>query len=227
MYCLKVGKRRARGLASEMRAVPGRATICGYRAFQCTEETMSDQLDYEINKELGECYLFMGDFEKAEDYYRKAAAATTTQPAPFIGLATIAVQRGDLQNAMTLYSKALAIEENDRALAGMGLVKMETGAHADAFTYFEQALRLNPENAVAMNCIVREGYQLKRLEEVVPYLEAALAVSPDKEDVRISLAGCLISLGQTDKATEHLERVLAKNPANISANQLYDHLKAA
>ena len=188
---------------------------------------MSNQRDYEINKELGECYLFMGEFDKAEDYYRKAAAAEASQPAPFIGLATIAVQRGDLQNAMTLYSKALTIEENDRALAGMGLVKMETGAHEEAFDYFRQALRLNPENAVAMNCIVREGYQLKRLEEVVPHLEAALAVDPAKEDVRISLAGCLITLGQMDKATEHLESVLAKNPANVSANQLYEHLKAA
>ena len=24
---------------------------------------MENQLDYEINKELGECYLFMGDFD--------------------------------------------------------------------------------------------------------------------------------------------------------------------
>ena len=35
---------------------------------------MDNQLDYEINKELGECYLFMGDFDKAEEYYRKAAS---------------------------------------------------------------------------------------------------------------------------------------------------------
>ena len=34
---------------------------------------MSSHLDYEINKELGECYLFMGDLNKAENYYQKAA----------------------------------------------------------------------------------------------------------------------------------------------------------
>ena len=42
---------------------------------------MSNQLDYEINKELGECYLFMGDFDKAEEYYRKAAGSN----ANFVG----------------------------------------------------------------------------------------------------------------------------------------------
>ena len=31
------------------------------------KETMSDLLDYEINKELGECYLFMGEYEKAAE----------------------------------------------------------------------------------------------------------------------------------------------------------------
>lgn len=188
---------------------------------------MSSHLDYEINKELGECYLFMGDFDKAEDYYRKAAAAVATQPDPFLGLATIAVQRGALEDAMTLYGKALALEENDKALAGMGLVKMETGAHEEAFSHFAQALRFNPENPVALNCLVREGYQLGRLEEVVPCLEAALAADPHKEEVRISLAGCLMSLGRVDEASGHLETVLTENPANISAKELYDHIKAA
>ena len=49
---------------------------------------MSNQLDYEINKELGECYLFMGDFDKAEEYYRKAAGSNSQSAAPFLGLAT-------------------------------------------------------------------------------------------------------------------------------------------
>ena len=43
---------------------------------------MSNQLDYEINKELGECYLFMGDFDKAEEYYRKAASSNSQSAAP-------------------------------------------------------------------------------------------------------------------------------------------------
>ena len=30
---------------------------------------MSNQLDYEINKELGECYLFMGDFDNARRFF--------------------------------------------------------------------------------------------------------------------------------------------------------------
>ena len=46
------------------------------------EDNMDNQLDYEINKELGECYLFMGDFDKAEEYYRKAASNNAQSAAP-------------------------------------------------------------------------------------------------------------------------------------------------
>ena len=55
---------------------------------------MSQHLDYEINKELGECYLFMGDLDKAENYYRKAANSAGEYADSYLGLATIAVQRG-------------------------------------------------------------------------------------------------------------------------------------
>ena len=50
------------------------------------KETMSDLLDYEINKELGECYLFMGEYEKAAEYYEKAAASGSEFAAPQMGL---------------------------------------------------------------------------------------------------------------------------------------------
>lgn len=188
---------------------------------------MSSHLDYEINKELGECYLFMGDFEKAEGYYKKAAASNGVHPDPYLGLATIAVQRGQLEAAFELYTKAVSIEENDKALAGLGLVKMEMGAHEEAFDYFEKAIGFNPENAVALNCLVREGYHLSQLERVVPCLEASLAVNPDKEEIRTSLAGCLVSLGRENEAKTHLESILAVNPTSENAKDLYEHIVAA
>lgn len=187
---------------------------------------MSSHLDYEINKELGECYLFMGDLDKAEEYYRKAASSNGVHPDPYLGLATIAVQRGRLDEAMTLYRKATSIEETDKSLAGMGLVEMEIGAHDEAFTHFAQALERNPENAIALNCLVREGYHLGRVAEVIPYLESGVAASPDKETVRVALAGCLISAGRADEARDHLEYVLERHADYDDAKVLYDSIAA-
>lgn len=186
-----------------------------------------NQLDYEINKELGECYLFMGDFDKAKDYYQKASSAMEDRPEPYMGLATIAIQCGDFDKAMELYNKALDMGMEDKALAGIGLVKMELGADEEAFTYFEKAARHNPSNVVALNCLVREGYKLNQLDKVVPILEESIKTYPDREELRISLAGCLISLGRNDEAIKQIETVLQYNPSSVVAREFFNHIMAA
>lgn len=182
---------------------------------------MSNHLDYEINKELGECYLFMGELDKAEEYYKKAATSNGVHPDPYLGLATIAVQRGKLDEALVLYRKADTIESSDKTLAGMGLIYMDRGNHAEAMEFFMRALEHNPENMIAMSGMIQESYALDRVAEVVPVLETSLAHAPGKDAVRFSLAGCLIWLGRNAEAMKHLEVLLEKDPANEGARQLY------
>jgi len=185
---------------------------------------MSSHLDYEINKELGECYLFMGDLDKAVEYYDKAVKSNGVHPDPYLGLATIAVQQGELERAFDLYKKAAEIEKSDKALAGMALVEMETGRQNEAFDHFSQALDLNPENMISIFMLVQLGHVLSRLDEVIPHMENYLAIDPLKHDVRYSLAGCLTCVGKTDEAKAQLERILEAAPDNESAKELLEHL---
>ncbi len=177
-------------------------------------------LDYEINKELGECYLFMGELDKAEDYYKKAASSNGIHPDPYLGLATIAVQRGDLENALVLYTKAHGIDANDKTFAGMGLVKMEQGAKEDAFGLFLEALARNPENMVALLSIIRLGHELERLPQILAPLESYLSINPGKSEVRYSLAGCLVCLDRKDEAQAQLEQIIAADPDFAPAQEL-------
>ncbi|GFK93744.1 TPR repeat-containing protein YrrB [Fundidesulfovibrio magnetotacticus] len=187
---------------------------------------MSGHLDYEINKELGECYLFMGDLDKAEEYYRKAMNSNGIHPDPYMGLATIAVHRGDLDAAFGFYRKAANVEATDKSLSGMALIEMERGEHEAAFGHFAQALDHNPENMVALYSLIRLGHAMDRVDEVVPHLEDCLAVDPLKHDIRYSLAGCLITAGRPEEAREHLERILQQEPSYARAVELKEHLEA-
>ncbi|MDL2210688.1 tetratricopeptide repeat protein [Desulfovibrio sp. OttesenSCG-928-O18] len=186
---------------------------------------MSTHIDYEINKELGECYLFMGDFDKAETYYQKAATAAPDQADAYLGLATVAVQKGDLECAAANYTKASELKASDRPLAGLGLIAMEQGRHEDAFAHFTQALDINPVSMVAINGLVQEGYFLNKLEDIIPYLRAAIA-EDDAEPVRYTLAGCLTALGRDEEAKQELETLLGVNPDNQSARELYARVAA-
>ncbi|MGE4553477.1 MAG: tetratricopeptide repeat protein [Desulfovibrionaceae bacterium] len=181
---------------------------------------MSQHLDYEINKELGECYLFMGELDKAREYYSKAAKSNGVHPDPYLGLATIAVQRGELDEAMTMYRKAHSIEPSDKSLSGIALILMENGETAQAFDLFSEALAINPANMVALFSLVRLGHELDRLGAVVVHLENYLQVNPAKNEVRYALAGCLVCLDRRDEAVRELERILDADPDNGPAKEL-------
>ncbi|WP_022662482.1 tetratricopeptide repeat protein [Paucidesulfovibrio longus] len=186
---------------------------------------MSAHLDYEINKELGECYLFMGELDKAEEYYQKAAKSNGIHPDPYLGLATIAVQRGALEEAMTQYQKAHTIEATDKSHAGIGLILMESGDPGGAFEHFVEALVINPENMVALFSMVRLGHETDRLGEIVPHLENYLSIDPGKHEVRYALAGCLVCMDLKAEAVAQLERILEADPANDAAQELLAQIR--
>jgi tetratricopeptide (TPR) repeat protein len=182
-------------------------------------------IDYEINKELGECYLFMGEYAKAGEYYSKAVACDLGYAEPYIGLATIAMQLGKAEEARNYYEIALGMDASVKAYAGLGLALMELGLHKEAFRHFTVALGIEPNNMIAMNAMVQMAYKLNRLEEALPLLEEALRVSED-ETVRFALAGCLSYLGRDTEARGQLEILLGRNPANSNAQELYATLVA-
>ncbi len=189
------------------------------------EKTMSDLLDYEINKELGECYLFMGEYEKATEYYEKAAESGSEFAAPQMGLATIAVQVGDYDKATVHYQKALELEKSDNAYTGLGLVAMTKELHAEAFEYFKNALEIKATNTVALGCLVQETYALDKVDEAVLFVEKFYEETKDPQ-IRITLAGCLIYLGRKDEAKLHLEEALKELPDNEDAKDLYSFIAA-
>jgi tetratricopeptide (TPR) repeat protein len=184
-----------------------------------------NHIDYEITKELGECYLFMGEFDKARDYYRRAMESNPQMYDPYMGLAAVAVNSGDLEEAYALYEKANAISPGEKPLTGIGMIALELGRHEEAFARFQEALRENPGNMVAVNGLLQLAYVLDRLEDAIPFLESALETG-DTEAVRYALAASHLTMGHEDEARNHLELLLGDNPHNDSAKQLYAHLAA-
>ncbi|MDR0827248.1 MAG: tetratricopeptide repeat protein [Desulfovibrio sp.] len=183
------------------------------------------QIDYEINKELGECYLFMGEYDKARDYYNKAIECDGGVADPFLGLAAIAVQKGNYNDALAFYTKASQVNPGEKSFTGMGMIEVEQGSYATAFEHFAAALSFNPGNMLAVNSLVQLGYVLNRLDDVLPHLEAALEPG-DTDAVRYTLAACLMATGKNAAAKRHLEILLGANPANTGAKELYAQLAA-
>ncbi len=184
-----------------------------------------NQIDYEINKELGECYLFMGEYGRARDYYRKAAENNPDVSDPYMGLAAVALNEGDLNAALLLYRKAALVQPGPKPFTGVAMVEAELGLHNEAYESYAKALSYESGNMFVLNNILQLAYVLGRIEELIPYLEAGLE-SGDTEAVRYALAGCLTTLGRDEEAKQHLEILLRDNPTNGVAQQLYAQFAA-
>jgi len=187
---------------------------------------MSGHLDYEINKELGECYLFMGELDKAEEYYKKAVSSNGIHPDPYIGLATVAVQRGELNDAMVMYEKAHKIEPTDKSLSGIALIRMENGEKENSYSMFIEAIKMNPENMVALFSLIRLSHELDRVGDIIPYLKDYLEIDPAKHEVRYSLAGCLACTEQNEAAREQLEKILEMDPEHETAKEMLEQIQS-
>ncbi len=185
---------------------------------------MSSHLDYEINKELGECYLFMSELDKAESYYQKAMDSNSELTAPYLGLATIAMQRNQIDVALDYYTKASKIELCDKSLAGIGLVYVEQGKSEDAFVKFQESLEINPNNAVALACLIRICYLENKVGEAIPFLEKALKVE-EKDSTIVTLAGCYITVGRNEEAEKLLTDLVVVDPTNKEAVEILHFLQ--
>jgi predicted Zn-dependent protease len=86
----------------------------------------------------------------------------------------------------------------------------------DAQHCLDELLRRQPDH---FHALVRRGWtaqSMSRYPEAVAYLDKALALRPDADSVRLSLAELQIAIGRFTDAREHLEALHARQPDNPS-----------
>lgn len=88
----------------------------------------------------------------------------------------------------------------------LGELAVERGDHAAAVTYFQEVLRLNPDN---LNVLIHLGTLLTdagRLADARRHLERALALAPDSFLTHFSLGAHFASTGDVGRARYHLRQ---------------------
>ena len=128
----------------------------------------------------------------------------------YIVLASLYRENGQEEKGREIFDQAVTFfPDSDELLFEYGLYLEQSGDQAGAMEKMQQALKLEPRNAAALNYV---GYTWAdkgiNLEQALKYIEQAVALEPEDGFIRDSLGWVYFRMGNIDQAIEELERAV-------------------
>jgi arylsulfatase A-like enzyme/Tfp pilus assembly protein PilF len=179
---------------------------------------------------LGEAYLELREFEKAEQAYRLSLRSTSENPRKLCRLGDALAGQGRTAQAVECYDRALAASpEYTLAHSRLGMLRLEAGQFAQASEHFRRCVARDPQSALALTNLAYALGQLGRYAEAAELLQKALERRPKLRRAHRYLWQALLANGRRDAAiaalrqarealpddlslTRHLARLLASDP---------------
>jgi protein O-GlcNAc transferase len=173
-----------------------------------------------------EAALARGDLTGAASAFRKAIAQQSGNPHVYNNLGVILAQRGELDEAIPLFRKALALDARHidarrnliAALDARAAAHFQAGRHKEAAIGFGELIALDPLAAKAWTDLGASLAAMGRISDAVEQHLRAVELDPDYPLALSNLGSALHSLGRSDEAARVLERALVLAP---------DHWRAA
>ena len=132
--------------------------------------------------------------------------------------ALAAQEKGDLERAEVLYSKALALApERPSVMNNLATVLFQLKKYAESKHLCERLLEVNLQDAVALLNLGNCQLKLNSTEEALISYERALRITPDYPDALTNRGNALLELKRPEEALASHDRALAVNPDHTEA----------
>ena len=165
-------------------------------------------------------------YVEAEQLYATIVAQNAMSARAICGQAALTAANGEWAKAKSLFAKALEYRsEYDVALSGLGLCSAQEKNPAAAWTFYNRALKSNPENTRALLGTIETGYSLQKLTDVEQVIRNYLEVHPADLDFMYSLAGCCFAQGKVMDAVEAINTITLFEPNHKNARELEQMIK--
>jgi len=152
-------------------------------------------------------------------FWLDCAAKSPKKARPHNNLAVIIADRGNINEAIAYFDKALQIKpEYAEAHNNKGLALARQGKLEEAVGHFSESLQIKPNYADAHsnlgNALARQG----RLEEAIRHCSEALRIRPDFAKAHNNLGIALAKQGKHGKAMNHYFEALRIKPDYADAH---------
>ena len=174
--------------------------------------------------EVGRNYLSFGavfyerDYlEQAQEFFRLAEKDDPSGAEPLYGLGSVYLEQKESKEARVCFERAVKATADypatlPNAWNNLGILSAREGKTDEAIEYFQKALAINPEHAVALQNLGNAYRQGKNWDAARKTLHHALAVNPDDADANYGLGMVYAQLNDTVHAYEFLQKALAVRP---------------
>jgi len=123
------------------------------------------------------------------------------------------VQKGQLDDAVAHYQKALGVYANyAQAHNNLGVALVQKGKVDDAVAQYEKALQIKPDNPETHNNLGNALVQKGQLDDAVAQFQKAVGINPDYAQAHYDLGNALVQKGQVDDAVAHYQKAVEINP---------------
>jgi len=177
---------------------------------------------YALHLRLGAAELAAGHYTKAESVFRVLVAAGDPLPTGYIGLAQVLLRTGRAEEAAAELSIAQQkLGPNFLISYFRGLAFDRSGKPREAITAFQDALRLDPNNAEAHLSLGKTEMSSGRLDAAITDLKEALRLSPNNDQAKRLLSQAYARVGDKERALA-FAAASANAAENVEADLLGD-----
>jgi tetratricopeptide (TPR) repeat protein len=125
---------------------------------------------------------------------------------------------GALLGFSVAFNLLVGVKYTARVQAGLGSVLVQEGKVAEAFRYYQQALRIDPDCIEAHLGLGSALLKAGRLPEAIARYEQALRMKPEYAEAHLGLGSALVKVGRLPEAIAQCEEALRIKPEYAEAH---------
>jgi tetratricopeptide (TPR) repeat protein len=176
---------------------------------------------YEVGRNylsFGAVFYERGYLEQAEEFFRLAEKEDPDSAEPLYGLGSVYLEQEKRKEARECFERAVKSTADypatlPNAWNNLGILAAREGKTDEAIGFFQKALAINPDHAVALQNLGNAYRQKKDWDAARKTLEHALALNPEDAEANYGLGMVYAQLNDTERAYEFLQKALAARPA--------------
>jgi tetratricopeptide (TPR) repeat protein len=159
-----------------------------------------------------------GVFKTEEALWTDTLAKNPRSWGGHIGLGNACIQKGQVDDAVAHYLKALQITPSSaEAHTNLGVALLQRGEVDDAVAQCQKALAINPNFAQALTNLGVVLFQKGQVDDAVAQYQKALEINLNSAVAHYNLGNALFRKGQLDDAVAHYQKALQIDPNYLQA----------